>query len=56
MACMKPPLSPKTAAMTATMPTSMMMPWRKSFTTVAMYPPTTTYTQVMSAMAMTHTS
>ncbi len=36
MAVMKPPLSASTAAMTAMMPMSMMMPWRKSFTTVAM--------------------
>ena len=33
---MKPPLLAITAQMTATMPNSMMMPWMKSFTAVAM--------------------
>ena len=33
---MKPPLLLITAQMTATMPNSMMMPWMKSFTAVAM--------------------
>ena len=32
---MKPPLLPRTAAMTATMPTSMIRPWMKSLTAVA---------------------
>ena len=35
-AAMKPPWPFSTAAMTATMPKSMMMPWMKSFTAVAM--------------------
>ena len=35
-ASVKPPLFASTAAMTATMPTSMTMPCTKSFTTVAM--------------------
>ena len=56
MASEKPPLFSMTATMTATMPTSMTMPWMKSFMTVAMYPPTTTYMQVTTAMPITHTS
>ena len=35
-ASMKPPLSFSTAAMTSTMPTSMMRPWMKSLIAVAM--------------------
>ena len=36
MASVKPPLFTNTATMTATMPSSMTMPWMKSFMTVAM--------------------
>ena len=36
MASVKPPLFTSTATMTATMPSSMTMPWMKSFMTVAM--------------------
>ena len=36
MASANPPLPASTAAMTATMPTSITMPWMKSFITVAM--------------------
>ena len=36
MASVKPPLFTNTATMTATMPSSMTMPWMKSFITVAM--------------------
>ena len=35
-ASVKPPLFTSTATMTATMPSSMTMPWMKSFITVAM--------------------
>ena len=35
-AAMKPPFSPRTAAMTATMPASMISPWMKSLIAVAM--------------------
>ena len=42
MASEKPPLFRMTATMTAMMPSSMTMPWMKSFMTVAMYPPSTT--------------
>ena len=42
MASEKPPLFRMTATMTAMMPSSMTMPWMKSFITVAMYPPSTT--------------
>ena len=56
IAGMKPPLFESTATITATMPTSMTMPCRKSFITVAMYPPRTTYMQVTTAMPMTHHS
>ena len=52
----RPPLSPSTAAITATMPKSMMMPWMKSFQAVAMYPPRMTYTPVRAAMRITHTA
>ena len=56
MARDRPPLSPRTAAMTATMPKSMMMPWMKSFQAVAMYPPRITYMPVNTAMRSTHTA
>ena len=36
MEAVNPPLAASTASTTATMPTSMMMPWMKSFTAVAM--------------------
>ena len=42
MASENPPLFRITAQMTATMPTSITIPCRKSFMTVAMYPPSTT--------------
>ena len=43
-----------TAAMTATIPTSMMIPWIKSLMAVAIYPPSITYRAVNTAIAMTH--
>ena len=55
-ASMKPPWPERTAAMTATMPASMMMPWIKSLMAVAMYPPSITYTAVITAMRITHHS
>ena len=41
-ACDMPPWLAMTPTITATMPISMIMPWTKSFITVAMYPPSTT--------------
>ena len=38
----KPPLIFRTERMIATIPKSIMMPWMKSFTAVAMYPPAIT--------------
>ena len=54
MAFMKPPCPLSTAAITATIPMSMMIPWMKSLMAVAIYPPRMTYTAVKSAMAITH--
>jgi hypothetical protein len=42
MAAVKPPLSTRTTAIIATMPITMIVPWMKSLTAVAKYPPTTT--------------
>ena len=41
-ASIKPPLLPSTAAITATMPISIIMPWIKSLIAVAIYPPAIT--------------
>ena len=38
-AFVKPPFSASTAIITVTMPTSIMIPWMKSFIAVAIYPP-----------------